>query len=653
MRSLRTLVVTATLVGAGATVARAQVSPSPENLLKLEPSLKGVEYEVPAPQAVAKCKVETVHNADKTAIIGYALRDEQGKLLRKFLDTRGKRGLDQWSYYQDGFEVYRESDLNDDKTSDECRWMNSGGTRIAKVTNIEVAPKEWKLKLDWTRISAEEASKVLVQSLVMGDRDLLESVMATPEDLKKLGVPQSIIDKSVESAKRRKELVGELQASLKGWNKSTVWNRLDGMMPHLIPAGTETNLKDDLVLYENAVIFAGSPSGQANPEEMAFLQTPELIKIGETWKFVELPKAVDPKKPILAAEGGIRAEIFGRDSRSEVAGQDPVLEAAIKKLAAYDEKNAGASSEKDVAEYHVGRIPLLQEVVKVVKTPEDKLVYKKSIVDSLAAAYITGFYPKGLDYFDIFIKDNSKIASYAAFRKIYAVFAAKNTSDNTLVIQKKWMADLKEFCEKYPEADETPDALFMLASGNEYNAEEEDARKYYEQLAQRFPNSDPGKKAAGAIKRLDLVGKPYTVKGPNLSNEVIDTARLRGKPVLLTFWSTEVDLFKRDLPELEKVYKKFHNAGFEIVGVSGDQQSKDLEDFLKEHPLPWPQIFIPGGMEKNPLANDLGIVVWPTMILVDGEGKVVNRNIRSAADVEKQLEKIVGTKTSGVALEAK
>ncbi len=654
MRSLRTLIVTATLVGTGAAVARAQVSPTPENLLKFQPSLKGVDYEIPtSPQAIAKCKVETVSNADKTQTIGYALRDEQGKLLRKFLDTRGKRGLDQWSYYLDGFEVYRESDLNDDKSLDECRWMNSGGTRVAKVTNVEVAPNEWKLKIEWTRISAEEASKVFVQSLVTGDRDLLESVMATPEELKRLGVPQAIIEKAADSAKKRKEQVTELQSGLKGWNKSTVWNRLDGMMPHLIPAGTETGLKEDLVLYENAVIFSGAPDGQSNPAELVFLQTPELIKIGETWKFVELPRAVDPKKPILATEGGIRAEIFGRESRTDLAGQDPALEAAIKELAAYDEKHAGSSTDEQLAKFHVGRIRLLQAVVKLVKTPEDKLVYKKSIVDSLAAAYITGLYPKALELIDIFVKDGDKIGSYAAFRRIYAVFAAKNADGNALAVQKKWMTDLKEFCEKYPEADETPDALFQLASVNEYNAEEEDARKYYQQLAQRFPNSEPGKKASGALKRLDLVGKAYTVKGPNLNNEVIDTSRLRGKPILLTFWSTGVESFKRDLPELEKVYKKHHDRGFEIVGVCLDQQSKDLEEFLKDHPLPWPQIYVPGGMDKNPLANDLGIVVWPTMILVDSDGKVVNRNIRSAADLEKQLEKVLGVKTSGVALDEK
>jgi hypothetical protein len=41
---------------------------------------------------------------------------------------------------------------------DEIRWMNSGGTRVAKVSGGKI--------LSWKRISAEEASKVFVQALV-------------------------------------------------------------------------------------------------------------------------------------------------------------------------------------------------------------------------------------------------------------------------------------------------------------------------------------------------------------------------------------------------------------------------------------------------------------------------------------------------------
>ena len=92
--------------------------------------------------------------------------------------------MDQWSYYQDGFEVYREDDLDGDTHLDECRWLNSGGSRIALIEKGKIA--------GWKQISAEEASKVLVQALVSDDAALLESVMATAAELSEAGVPKDV-----------------------------------------------------------------------------------------------------------------------------------------------------------------------------------------------------------------------------------------------------------------------------------------------------------------------------------------------------------------------------------------------------------------------------------------------------------------------------
>ncbi|MGE3821068.1 MAG: TlpA family protein disulfide reductase, partial [Isosphaeraceae bacterium] len=103
--------------------------------------------------------------------------------------------------------------------------------------------------------------------------------------------------------------------------------------------------------------------------------------------------------------------------------------------------------------------------------------------------------------------------------------------------------------------------------------------------------------------------------------------------------------------QLLKVYQKYQGQGFEILGVNLDNDREDLDAFLKENPLPWAQIFEPGGIERSRFATEFGIIALPTMILVDGQGKVVNKNIRSAAELERQLEKTLATKQPGVALD--
>ena len=68
-------------------------------------------------------------------------------------------------------------------------------------------------------------------------------------------------------------------------------------------------------------------------------------------------------------------------------------------------------------------------------------------------------------------------------------------------------------------------------------------------------------------------------------------------------------------------------------------RSGDLNAYLTENPLPWAQIYEEGSLDSRP-ANALGILTVPTMILVDQQGKVVNRNI-AVADLEPELKKLI------------
>src|SRR5271165_6233349 len=202
MRSLRYSVAVFGLMAVAAPWSMA-ADYSPKDLLKFRPTQTGVDYDTPTDAAaIEACKVELVTDAQKRTV-GYALRDGQGKLLRRFVITNRGKYLNQWSYYQDGFEVYREDDLDGDRSLDECRWLNSGGSRIALV-------EKGKIK-GWKQISAEEASKVLVQALVAGDLALLETVMATPAELTEAGVPKDVTAKIAAAAEKRAEHLAALQ----------------------------------------------------------------------------------------------------------------------------------------------------------------------------------------------------------------------------------------------------------------------------------------------------------------------------------------------------------------------------------------------------------------------------------------------------------
>lgn len=639
MRALRTTLAAAWFLSLAVLADGAEVTV--KDLMKFRPSFKGVEYELPTdPAAIAACKAETVPG-------GFQLRDGQGKILCRLIDRNGDGRLDQWSYYQDGFEVYRELDNNGDKSLDEVRWMNAGGTRAAKVAGGKV--------VSWSRLSAEEASKVFVQALVSGDSELLESVMTSPAELEALGIPKGEVDQVAAAEKQRVSQVKALRAGLVGWDANTTWLGLNGAMPHLIPA--ESGLKDDIILCESATIFAASPASQANPGKVAFLQVGEMIRLGETWKFVDLPRVVDPSKnaPIPVVEGGIRSWVFRNDAGGAVGNENPLIAQAMQGLVDYDNSKQSqelqaSGSPKEIARFHIGRVAPLNKIVKAAEAAGDARVdldHQKLIVDSVSAAYATGQYPEGAKILEKLAVKGGKIGSYAAFKQIEADFVLQNTADpaNGLTIQEKWLASLTEFVEKNPSCDEAPQALLLLASTNELNNKEAEGKKWYAKLVKDYPTTEWGKKAAGALRRLDIDGKPMALKGTDLRGQSVDTAQYKGKTLLVTFWATVADPAKRDLPELVKLHAKYKSKGFEILSVNLDNDKADLVAFLQATPLPWPQIFEPGGLDSRP-AVEFGIISMPTMILVDPDGKVTKRTLRTAAEVEIILDKTLAGKVA-------
>lgn len=631
--------------------AQAQQLDVPSILKDNRPVQRGVEIDTPTdPAEVAACTSEVLPAAKVGGGIKgvtVLIRDGQGRTLRRFVDVSGDRNIDQWCYYKDGFEVYRDVDYNDDRKIDESRWLNTAGTRIAVVEGGKI--------VSWRRLSAQEASKVLVDALVAGNHELLDTVMASADDLKELGLPNGLVEQVKKEATGRKAEVEALTKSLSGWGwtNSTAWLRFDADMPHLIPSDSSASVKDDLLLFENAVVFAGSVDGMADLGKVAYLQVPELVKIDEVWKFVGLPRAFNPDpsdSEMIVSYEGIRAWLYreGGGGGGAVASQvGPELEKALRNLADFDASAVDVfakGDQKEIATYHYERVRKLRDVIAA--APErDRIEYEKEAINSLAAAYQTGdaqVGPATKKVLDEFVKGGGPLASYAAFRLIPAEFSLRTSKepDKLVEAQKGWVEGLEQFLEDYPKSDEVPEAHWMLGSIKEFNGLEDEAKAAYEALAEGFPDSTFGRKGAGALKRIGLVGQPIALSGPGLDGQTIDASTKTGKHLLILFGAQGSPPTQTQLPELIRLAERKADS-LAIIGVSLDPDPESAQSFAQS--APWPTIVEDGGMEGR-LAEEFGIISLPTMILVDPSGKVVDREVRSSAEVESQLDEALAKK---------
>ncbi len=126
-------------------------------------------------------------------------------------------------------------------------------------------------------------------------------------------------------------------------------------------------------------------------------------------------------------------------------------------------------------------------------------------------------------------------------------------------------------------------------------------------------------RAQGILKRMDAVGKPVNIQYTAVDGRDVDIAKLKGKVVLVDFWATWCGPCMGELPNVKAAYAKLHPQGFEIVGISFDQDKDALDKTLKEKEMTWPQYFDGKGWQ-NKYAGEFGINSIPTMWLVDKRG---------------------------------
>ena len=83
------------------------------------------------------------------------------------------------------------------------------------------------------------------------------------------------------------------------------------------------------------------------------------------------------------------------------------------------------------------------------------------------------------------------------------------------------------------------------------------------------------------------------------------------------------------MPNVKKVYEKYHDKGFEVVGIALDKPSDlgKLEEEIERLELPWPQ-FLDAENRRNKFADDLGIIAIPAPLLFDQQGLLVSEKAR-------------------------
>ena len=625
----------ATLMLAALASDTAQAGPTVADALKLTPTQKNIDYSLPDKEDIEKCTIKAEKFNNQT---GWVIRDKAGQMLRRFVDTNADNVVDQWCYYQDGIEIYRDIDADFNGKPDQCRWFNTAGTRWGLDTNEDGKVDRWK------EISAEEASDELVRALAEKDPVRFARLLLAADEMKSLGLSEAEAEELKTKLAAAPEEFRKLTASQKALANDSRWLQFGGSRPGMVPAGTDGSNKD-LTVYENAVVVAESGGKHIQ------LQLGTLIRVGDTWRLIAPPQ-IEGEGSADLAERGMFSAPRGSDRDAEGTGNDAggppqKLLAELERLEkAIDE----AANPQEQADLNSQKAHVLQQIAEVVTSPEDRAQWIRQAADFMSATVQSGIWPEGVDRLAELhaklAKDpaGEELAAYVEFRYLSAQYGRDLGAPGNQFekVQAQWLSNLEKFVKDHPKSGDTAEAMLQLAMAQEFAGQDEEAKKWYGEIRASFADSATAKKAAGAITRLDSVGKAIRVQGNNVNPAInlkapkIDIAQIKDRAVLIQYWATWCEPAVVDLAQLKEVQAEYAKDGLTIIGVSLDNKPEDLKEYLTNHKLPWPQVFEPGGLDSR-LANEMGILTLPTMILIGKDGTVVNRSVHIT-----ELEREVG-----------
>ena len=187
----------------------------------------------------------------------------------------------------------------------------------------------------------------------------------------------------------------------------------------------------------------------------------------------------------------------------------------------------------------------------------------------------------------------------------------------------------------------TPVADYLLAhTQSDFTIEEqEQLLKLFGQQKQQF-YVYKGIMAQRAIDQRTGIGAQFTdFSMPDPKGKMISVSDYvkKNKYTLIDFWASWCGPCRAEMPTVVKAYDLYHAKGFEVVGVSLDNNKEAWIKAIDQLKMPWPHMSdIKGwGCAGAALYNVKGI---PANVLIDQQGKIVAKNLRGQDLLDKMAE---------------
>ncbi len=250
-------------------------------------------------------------------------------------------------------------------------------------------------------------------------------------------------------------------------------------------------------------------------------------------------------------------------------------------------------------------------------------LYKAEITGSAIQDEYTAFQDKIRDIYD------QTREPYQKYRE-----AKQNNDEKTMKQLEKMMDSIYDSAEQFqkdwirdnPSSYIAPSAIQRISYGME-------AEEIEEYLALLDPSLANTAAVADLKERVEIlkkvaVGKPALDFTQNdQEGNPVTLSSLYGSYLLVDFWASWCGPCRQENPNVVACYKEFHDKGFDIIGVSLDQDKESWLKAIEDDKLTWTHVSDLKGW-GNVVSDMYGINSIPSNMILDREGIIIEKNLR-------------------------